>query len=1119
MLRLPMPEREMRIGRGELQERDAPDDIGTVRSLETCQDMDEVEPGKSSLSPSTPKLDKLEKLCRGMTKLDTALHCIQKSIDNLPEVLRSSNGSNVHHKPPTGSVGSGGPHRPMDRIGSGSAMVNMSTTGEEHGMAAWSLPMEESQVKRTSHNSTSSEVPAGGSLRNSPIQEALQAEGSAADFLGLRKSRNYAGGSPVRYLLSTQGSRSFTDMLPNRPHDVFQDLARAMERTEYAHVKEWANLPNLVAHGSSLSSAGSKVARASTAMSTGPWRVNFPMHPTSTVRTTFDCLSTLVLGIDAIWVPLVMAFNLAQDGALNLLSWSVTVFWTLDMIMNFSTGYSDGTHVVLRWRLVARHYLRGTFSIDLIILLIDYAELVARAVADGGLSDSSLQIIRLLRFGKVTRLVRVVAKMRLGLLARVDNMVSYWLHVHGLVGYAHYMSFVVILLKLICFIAWLSHFGSCLWFFLERNLTSDDELSWWNRLREDHGLSSDSDFYVHGIYWSVTTMFSGASHISPTNTMEFIFAGISVVVGTLFLTSITSTLAVILIESQEGQQERKKKVRALTKFMEQHKTPVLLALAIRTDLVEKISAERRLTELDLPFLATVNPGLRAALREAMYSHHFLMMPLFRVLSVLRDGFIQDLAFSATTFGVTQPREELFNVGKAVQCAILLAKGQLQYTDHSVHSHNSSTGHKGVTLGMSRIDSQTSTGLAMSAIVAVEPGAWISEMALLLQWKTAGQLESEQGTCEVLHVAVDGFIKAVSSYPAMAAVTSAYASHVCKVYEESDLMAPNDLDPRVDCDAVVANVHFTIREVLSMPVLDIVRRHAFLGMLRRKTLLDLELEVRDGRCHLVMGPSGEICRTVRLAVLRLMNKEGQICVKLAEYRNGACRPKFQLPGRKVDRNESPEDTIARVWDEEFRGLAGFMQHDTLETFIEDEESASFGLRTKYIKTVQNAILEAAICMEGSDVRAPQSSAPMSLMGNLVMRSITSWRDSPWPSMQHTSAQSCNSVSGLNLDALDPSDFIEVGTKSMRINTKSAFALQVQDGLVNIYAFLDVADYERMFARRDLVEMSMSQWCSSLHASHMRRLGSWTMRRDSSASDDLHHHPQLEEEEAEILPFDC
>eukprot|EP00971_Amphidinium_carterae_P209192 4150003-Amphidinium_carterae.1 len=230
--------------------------------------------------------------------------------------------------------------------------------------------------------------------------------------------------------------------------------------------------------------------------------------------------------------------------------------------------------------------------------------------------------------------------------------------------------------KLTLFIAWLAHAGSCLWFFLATNLDSSNGQSWKEKIEDS---TANQHMYLHGVYWAVTTMFSGSSFMPPSNAWESIFAAVYIIMSALFVTSITSTLAAILIESQMVREEFTKKIRHLTTFMDQQNTPPLLAIAVREDFIARISREGRITEHDIPYLSSVSAPLRAALRYSHYGQHFLRLPLFRVLDVIHDTAILELCSTASTFVELQGGESLFQNNQVMPHAILMSRGSVRYS--------------------------------------------------------------------------------------------------------------------------------------------------------------------------------------------------------------------------------------------------------------------------------------------------------------------------------------------------------------------------------------------------------------------------------------------------------
>eukprot|EP00971_Amphidinium_carterae_P328087 6459800-Amphidinium_carterae.1 len=134
-----------------------------------------------------------------------------------------------------------------------------------------------------------------------------------------------------------------------------------------------------------------------------------------------------------------------------------------------------------------------------------------------------------------------------------------------------------------------------------------------------------------------------------------------------------------------------------------------------------------------------------------------------------------------------------------------------------------------------------------------------------------------------------------------------------------------------------------------------------------------IQVNGGaRALLLWAPAGNFTRVVRLVVLRLFNMKGMLCVKLAEQSGSTfhtrishpyynivaqmCFHRFQLPGRKIEGDDTHEETMKKWLDGELRPLARAIRlEEETETVMGFDQSQSFDLPTKYIKTIQKAFL--------------------------------------------------------------------------------------------------------------------------------------------------------------------
>eukprot|EP00971_Amphidinium_carterae_P001309 25809-Amphidinium_carterae.1 len=271
-------------------------------------------------------------------------------------------------------------------------------------------------------------------------------------------------------------------------------------------------------------------------------------------------------------------------------------------------------------------------------------------------------------------------------------------------------------------------------------------------------------------------MFSGAPPLVPASLPELWLALFWIIMGALFLTTVTSTLAARLIEFSETQQDLNRKVQMLTTFMGQKKTPIWLSLAISANFHKKLLAAEPVSERDLPFLHMVTPSLRAALREHQFESQFLQLPIFRMLSVLHPKLTRELCF-ASSCSIFMDAEDVFGLQQEMDHAFLLFGGLIRYS-----------------LRMNSIKEFRSLDSDMRN--DVKAPHWFCELALFIKWRTRGTAQAE-GACSVLMLSAELFINLITQHFNAAVVAAAFAKQLAKVFlarETEAFHRCSDLDP-------------------------------------------------------------------------------------------------------------------------------------------------------------------------------------------------------------------------------------------------------------------------------------------------------------------------------------
>ncbi|XP_065337300.1 potassium/sodium hyperpolarization-activated cyclic nucleotide-gated channel 4 isoform X1 [Cloeon dipterum] len=157
------------------------------------------------------------------------------------------------------------------------------------------------------------------------------------------------------------------------------------------------------------------------------------IHPCSNFRFYWDLCMLLLLVANLIILPVAISFfndDLSTRWiAFNCLS--DTIF-LIDIVVNFRTGImqqDNAEQVILDPKLIARHYLRTWFFLDLISSIpLDYIFLIFNQVSKD--FSESFQILHAGRALRILRLAKLLSLVRLLRLSRLVRYVSQWEEVY-----------------------------------------------------------------------------------------------------------------------------------------------------------------------------------------------------------------------------------------------------------------------------------------------------------------------------------------------------------------------------------------------------------------------------------------------------------------------------------------------------------------------------------------------------------------------------------------------------------------------------------------------------------------------------------------------------------------
>merc|ERR1719183_2612760 len=85
-------------------------------------------------------------------------------------------------------------------------------------------------------------------------------------------------------------------------------------------------------------------------------------------------IGTMIMLIDVCVAPVQMTFNLDVNDSRFLwpVSWATASFWTLDIIVSFTTTYTHDGIVEDKLRTITIHYLKGWFLFDFVLCIMEW---------------------------------------------------------------------------------------------------------------------------------------------------------------------------------------------------------------------------------------------------------------------------------------------------------------------------------------------------------------------------------------------------------------------------------------------------------------------------------------------------------------------------------------------------------------------------------------------------------------------------------------------------------------------------------------------------------------------------------------------------------------------------
>nr|ABI94038.1 hyperpolarization-activated cyclic nucleotide-modulated cation channel splice variant A-I [Panulirus interruptus] len=492
------------------------------------------------------------------------------------------------------------------------------------------------------------------------------------------------------------------------------------------------------------------------------------IHPCSNFRFYWDLCMLFLLVANLIILPVAISFfndDLSTRWiAFNCLS--DTIF-LIDIVVNFRTGImqqDNSEQVILDPKLIARHYLKTWFLLDLISSVpLDYIFLIFNKYRDKEDFNESFQILQAGRALRILRLAKLLSLVRLLRLSRLVRYVSQWEEVYFL----NMASVFMRIFNLISMMLLIGHWSGCLQFLVPM-LQGFPSNSWVaiNELQTSHWLEQ----YSWAFFKAMSHMLCiGYGSFPPQNLTDLWLTMISMISGAtcyaLFIGHATN-----LIQSLDSSRRQyRERLKQVEEYMAYRKLP----RELRTRITEYFEHRYQGKFFDEEMILG---ELSEKLREDVINYNcrslVASVPFFANAD---PGFVSEV--------VTKLKYEVFLPGD-----IIIKEGTI--------------GNKMYFIQEGIVDIVMSNG---EVATSLSDGSYFGEICLLTNARRTASVRAET-YCNLFSLSVEHFNTVLDSYPLMRRTMESVAAERLNKIGKNPSIVSNREDLTNDCKTVNAIVN-------------------------------------------------------------------------------------------------------------------------------------------------------------------------------------------------------------------------------------------------------------------------------------------------------------------------
>jgi hypothetical protein len=503
--------------------------------------------------------------------------------------------------------------------------------------------------------------------------------------------------------------------------------------------------------------------------------------PESPVHSIWTLFSLIFIAYDFLTLPLAISFDI--DGVLfaqiNLVG---SLFWTVDIVVQFMTGYYKAEAIERRLQMIAKRYLRTWFALDALVVGTDWICII---LAFGSRGSGVARLAKLPRFVRAIKVFKIFSQAETIFVSSSAG---------ALADNSRFFLVIVVF----------THFIACGWHFLG---------SWQQAYRRswlDHeGIdgTGNSYLYVVSFQWSLSQFTPGATPYHAENIAEWLYTSMvlffGLVVYSSFLGGITSSLTYMRTQTLRHYRNE----RQLRDYMQRNR--VSEAICKKMNEVKRyryIGGKYMPTFSDIPGLQAFPPSLLAEIKWSVYNHCIRYHPLFDNAMLVSAGGAHKICAEAVSELSYRWGDELFRVGCLAKQMLFVMRGCLAYSTKAGHDGDRRNPANFAGVGGAKLMRHLTGKLELGDSAGPEENLdtlfiragraqnaqypWISEVALWCVWTHHGTLVGKDN-CTVLALTPESLYDAVATDMPMLEALRCYAQAFASSLAEEVLSSTHD----------------------------------------------------------------------------------------------------------------------------------------------------------------------------------------------------------------------------------------------------------------------------------------------------------------------------------------